>query len=482
MSNRQAVLKLASVHPAPGTMDLSAIKIGKRVRQDMGDIDELAVSIAEVGLLHPIVVRPDGQLIAGERRLRAFQKLGRTSIPVTVVDLDRVVRGEYAENFFRKAFSPSEMVDIEDALLPIEKALAKERQGQRTDKHPGSFPEGSAGEARDRIAKIVGKDRTTIAKARVVRDAAKKNPEKFGKLKNDMDRTGNVDRAHKALETTQKREAFEAAIQSVAANQSTGAQTIIHADCLTHLASMDPASVDIVITSPPYNLKIDYRQHQDDMPRAEYLAWLADVGAAIRRVLKPTGSFFLNVGSTNKDPWIGLDVALAMRKLFSLQNHIVWVKAVAVEERMIGHFKPISSKRFLNQCCEDVFHFTLNGDVEIDRLAVGTPFEDKSNIERRGHATDLHCAGNAWFIPYETVQSKTGKFDHPAAFPIELPARCIKLHGLKQGLVVLDPFLGSGTTLVAAESLGCRGIGIENDEYYAKIAASRFSVVSSDVA
>ncbi|MGD0109536.1 MAG: ParB N-terminal domain-containing protein, partial [Rhodopila sp.] len=112
-------------------MDLSAIKIGKRVRHEMGDIAGLAANIAELGLMHPVVVRPDGTLIAGERRIRACRELGQTSIAVTVLDLDRVVRGEYAENFFRKAFSPSEMVDIEDALLPIEKALAKERQGQR---------------------------------------------------------------------------------------------------------------------------------------------------------------------------------------------------------------------------------------------------------------------------------------------------------------------------------------------------------------
>jgi site-specific DNA-methyltransferase (adenine-specific) len=121
---------------------------------------------------------------------------------------------------------------------------------------------------------------------------------------------------------------------------------------------------------------------------------------------------------------------------------------------MVGHLKPVSSKRFLNHADESVYHFTVAGDVEIDRLAIGVPFVDKSNIERSGHAADLHCAGNVWLIPYQTVQSKLGKFDHPAAFPVELPERCIKLHGLKKGLVVLDPFLGSGTTLIASESLG----------------------------
>ena len=89
------------------------IEVGARHRHDMGNIDELAQNIAELGLLHPIVVTPprDGrwQLIAGARRLLAYRKLGRERIPATVLDLDQIVRGEYAENFFRKAFTPSEV-------------------------------------------------------------------------------------------------------------------------------------------------------------------------------------------------------------------------------------------------------------------------------------------------------------------------------------------------------------------------------------
>src|SRR4051794_17257184 len=79
---------------------VASVKIGSRYRQDMGDIDALAANIAEIGLLHPIVVTPSGELIAGERRIHAFRALERSEIPATVIDLDRVVRGEYAENFF----------------------------------------------------------------------------------------------------------------------------------------------------------------------------------------------------------------------------------------------------------------------------------------------------------------------------------------------------------------------------------------------
>jgi N6-adenosine-specific RNA methylase IME4 len=169
------------------------ITLGDRHRQDFGDIGALAQNIAEVGLLHPIVIRPDGLLIAGERRLMAFKMLGRETIPATVIDLEKAVRGEYAENTFRKAFTPSECADIADALEPIERALAKDRQGERTDKHQAKFAGSSKGRALDNIGRATGKHRDTFQKARAVRDAAIAEPEKFGKLKADMDRTGRVD-------------------------------------------------------------------------------------------------------------------------------------------------------------------------------------------------------------------------------------------------------------------------------------------------
>src|SRR5580765_8150257 len=75
------------------SMPVEAIRVGHRHRKDMGDLEGLATSISEVGLLQPIVVRPDGMLIAGKRRLRAAARLGWTDIPVTVVNLDAVVRG-----------------------------------------------------------------------------------------------------------------------------------------------------------------------------------------------------------------------------------------------------------------------------------------------------------------------------------------------------------------------------------------------------
>jgi site-specific DNA-methyltransferase (adenine-specific) len=251
-----------------------------------------------------------------------------------------------------------------------------------------------------------------------------------------------------------------------------GRHQVWNGDCVATLRSMPPASVDVIVTSPPYNIGVAYRTYDDRRPRPEYITWLRDVGRELSRVLKKDGSFFLNVGSTNSDPWISMDVAGAFRESFVMQNLIAWVKSVAIGDDTVGHFKPINSRRFLNHNHESIFHFTHEGDVDLDRLAIGVPFKDKTNIARWGHSRDRRCAGNTWFIPYQTVRSKSQKFNHPAGFPVDLPKRCLQLHGV-DGAVVLDPFLGAGTTLVAAEQLGMRGIGIEIDPHYAEIASER---------
>lgn len=251
-----------------------------------------------------------------------------------------------------------------------------------------------------------------------------------------------------------------------------GNQRIVQGDCLAILKGMSTASVDLVITSPPYNIGVAYKTYQDRQPRDGYLKWLAEIGQELSRVMRDGASFFLNVGSTNSDPWLPQDVSGMLRNTFSLQNHIVWVKSISIGDDTVGHFKPITSQRYLNHNHEAIFHYTKSGSVPLDRVAIGVPFKDKSNIVRWGHTADRRCAGNVWFLPYETVKSRAQKFDHPAGFPVSLPERCIRLHG-QADACVLDPFLGAGTTLVAAQRLGCRGTGIEIDAHYTKIAVSR---------
>ena len=249
-------------------------------------------------------------------------------------------------------------------------------------------------------------------------------------------------------------------------------------DCLDVLATLPEDSIDVIVTSPPYNLGIAYTTYEDRRAEADYLDWMVEVATALRRVLRPDGSFFLNVAGSSTQPWLPFELIIRLRPLFALQNHIAWVKSIAVGIDGVGHFKPVPGERFLHRNHEHIFHLSHHGQVRLDRLAVGVPFKDKSNIARRGHAQDLRCRGDTWFIPYRTVQSRAAKFSHPGTFPLDLPRWCIRLHG-KAGATVLDPFAGSGTTLVAAAMEGCTGIGIEIDADYAATAGSRLADASA---
>jgi site-specific DNA-methyltransferase (adenine-specific) len=260
-----------------------------------------------------------------------------------------------------------------------------------------------------------------------------------------------------------------------------GPHTLLHGDCLPVLAGLPPELFDVVVTSPPYNLDLGYSAYDDRRPEAEYLDWMVAVCAAVRRVMAPDGSFFLNISGSNSRPWLPFELIVRLRELFVLQNHITWVKSIVTATESVGHFKPLAGQRFLNHNHEHVFHLTLRGDVKLDRLAIGVPFKDKSNIARRNHARDLRCRGNSWFIPYSTVQAKAGKFNHPGTFPLALPQWCIRLHGRPHARV-LDPFMGTGTTLVAAALEGATATGIDVDPVYVATACARLRETLAQIA
>ena len=262
------------------------------------------------------------------------------------------------------------------------------------------------------------------------------------------------------------------------------AATFYLKDCVSGLKeNIEEKSVDVVVTSPPYNIGVNYGSYNDDMPREKYLSWIEEVGVAIKRALADEGSFFLNIGNKPKDQWIAWDVASVLRKHFFLQNVIHWVKSIAISKSdvgnypniagdiAVGHFKPIVSDRFLNDCHEYIFHFTKKGDAHLDKLGIGIPYQDKTNIGRwKAAKEDRRDRGNTWFIPYETIQSKSDR-PHPATFPVKLPEMCIKLHGKPK--LVVDPFTGIGSTAAAAMRLGVSFVGFEIDKEYLDTAISR---------
>jgi len=264
-------------------------------------------------------------------------------------------------------------------------------------------------------------------------------------------------------------------------------------DCLDGMQALPADSIDVVITSPPYNLGLQYQGYEDGGPRSEYLDWVEDWARQIQRLLAPEGSFFLNVGSKPTDPLVPFQVLQRLTEpaagsaapLFTLQNTIHWIKSIAImrsevgnypgmtEDLVVGHYKPINSPRFLNDCHEHIFHLTHRADVALDRLAVGVPYRDKSNVSRWSGGQDRHCRGNTWFLPYETIRRREQDRPHPATFPVELPLRCLRLHGAGRAVTVMDPFLVLGATAVAAARLGLDFIGFEIAPEYLDYARER---------
>ena len=312
---------------------------------------------------------------------------------------------------------------------------------------------------------------------------------------------------------------------------------IIKQDCIKWMNAQAPKSVDCIVTSPPYNLNVKYGGYDDSAPRKVYLVWLGEVAKAIKKVLKDKGQLFLNMGYSNSDPFVAMDVAQVFRKYFVLQNQFTWVKHIVVNDFGHGQYKPITSNRYTSATTESVFHFTKKGDVAIDRLAIGQrnqthpiypelysegrhqavtrrkiakkmKFKNYLDVLKNATSTQKKefdksvkkllkenpydpkkkkCIGNAWFIPYtptsrlskqigvkgDVNSRENSRGQHPATFPPALPEKCIKVSGIKKGSVVYDPFVGTGTTIVEAVKLGMIGIGTDIDDNFIKFSKKR---------
>ena len=295
-------------------------------------------------------------------------------------------------------------------------------------------------------------------------------------------------------------------------------KNIIHEqDCISGMKSLPENSIDICVTSPPYNLTINYGVYDDNKPRQEYLNWLDEVFSSVKRCLKDDGHFWLNVGYSNIDPWVGMDVAQVARKHFILQNNFVWIKSIAIDDVTRGHFKPINSDRFSNPTWEHLFHFTKTGSVKCDKLSVGVPYMHDSNLDNGSrmkgrmvkklgfqdqrdfykNATseqiemvessissklegktkvDKRCKGNSWFVPYDTIQNRDKhRGSHPATYPVKLVEDCIKFSNINKGGILIDPFMGSGTSAISAFNQGLDYIGYDIDQDYINFANDRIN-------
>jgi hypothetical protein len=199
-------------------MEIGDIVVGRRYREELGDMEDLKRSISELGLLQPIVVRKGtNELVAGYRRLKALTELGITSLVegthVNLLDIESLVLGEHDENICRKDFTISERVAIFEAVKEEQLRIGMERQILAGDCRPGDRAAGDScsldgaedahaagrganrtyGHARSHAAKAVGLHQNTLRKASEIVAAARREPRRYGHLVREMDLSGKVD-------------------------------------------------------------------------------------------------------------------------------------------------------------------------------------------------------------------------------------------------------------------------------------------------
>lgn len=235
---------------------------------------------------------------------------------------------------------------------------------------------------------------------------------------------------------------------------------IIHDDILTTTA-LAPESVDLIVTSPPYNVDIQYNSHKDDVSYEEYLEFSKKWMARCFEWTKESGRFCLNVPlDKNKggQQSVTADLTTIAKEIgWKYHSTIIWNEQNISRRTAWGSWLSASAP-YVIAPVESIVVLYKN---EWKRDAKGK----KSDILREEF---LQWTNGVWSFNGESKK----RIGHPAPFPVELPRRCIKLFSFVDD-VILDPFLGSGTTALAALQNNRRAVGIEVDEKYCQLAVER---------
>ena len=233
-----------------------------------------------------------------------------------------------------------------------------------------------------------------------------------------------------------------------------------------NMAELPDACVHLMVTSPPYNVGKDY---DEDFTLKEYLAFLKRVWREVERVLVPGGRACINIANLGRKPYIPLHAYIIRDMVdlgFLMRGEIIWDKgASAAVSTAWGSWQSPA-----NPTLRDVHEYILvfsKGNFSRKKLA-----DRESTITREEF---LELTKSVWTFPAESAK----KVGHPAPFPVELPYRLLQLYTYS-GEVVLDPFMGSGQTALAALKAGRLFVGFDNNDDYVRLADQRVNAFTAE--
>jgi len=223
-------------------------------------------------------------------------------------------------------------------------------------------------------------------------------------------------------------------------------------------------SIDLIVTSPPYNVDIEYEGYRDNIPYERYLEFTEKWLRKAYELLKPDGRICLNIpldksrGRTGEGfQSVYVDVVSIAKKVgFKYFSTVIWNESNISRRTAWGSFASASAPYVIAPVEVIVLLYKRSWKKLRDGISDITPEEFKQ------------WTLGLWTFPGENPE----RVGHPAPFPLELPIRCIKLFSYV-GDIVLDPFVGSGTTLIAAYLLKRKAIGIDISRKYCEIAKNR---------
>ena len=241
---------------------------------------------------------------------------------------------------------------------------------------------------------------------------------------------------------------------------------IVFGDC-RNMKEIGDNQVHLMVTSPPYNVSKDY---DDDLSLHEYLDMLYKVFSETYRVLVNGGRACVNVANLGRKPYIPLSDHISQMMIeigFLMRGEIIWNKGAGAGVSMAwGSWKSAS-----NPVLRDVHEYILifsKGSFSREKTYGGENTIEKDQF--------MEWTKSVWSMNTESAK----KIGHPAPFPVELPYRLIQLYTYKDD-VILDPFMGSGSTAIAALKSNRNYIGFDIDPEYVKLAEERVAPYKSQI-